>query len=34
MIDQPPELQLLYETAPVGLAFLSLDCRYLKITGI
>jgi PAS domain S-box-containing protein len=31
MIDQPPELQLLYETAPVGLAFLSPDCRYLQI---
>jgi PAS domain S-box-containing protein len=26
-----PELQLLYETAPVGLAFLSPDCRYLQI---
>jgi PAS domain S-box-containing protein len=24
-------LQLLYETAPVGLAFLSTDCRYLMI---
>jgi PAS domain S-box-containing protein len=31
MIDQAPELQLLYETAPVGLAFLSPDCRYLQI---
>jgi PAS domain S-box-containing protein len=31
MINQPPELQLLYETAPVGLAFLSPDCRYLQI---
>jgi PAS domain S-box-containing protein len=31
MTDQPPELQLLYETAPVGLAFLSPDCRYLQI---
>jgi PAS domain S-box-containing protein len=31
MIDRPPELQLLYETAPVGLAFLSPDCRYLQI---
>jgi len=31
MIDQPPELQLLYETAPIGLAFLSTDCRYLQI---
>jgi PAS domain S-box-containing protein len=28
---QPPELQLLYETAPIGLAFLSADCRYLQI---
>src|ERR1700720_1478005 len=26
-----PELQLIYETAPVGLAFLSTDCRYLMI---
>src|SRR3984957_9457186 len=26
-----PELQLIYETAPVGLAFLSVDCRYLMI---
>jgi PAS domain S-box-containing protein len=26
-----PELQLIYETAPVGLAFLSIDCRYLMI---
>src|SRR5262245_43848505 len=26
-----PELQLLYDTAPVGLAFLSPDCRYLQI---
>ncbi len=31
MIDRPPELQLLYETAPIGLAFLSPDCRYLQI---
>jgi PAS domain S-box-containing protein len=31
MTDQPPELQLLYETAPVGLAFLSPECRYLQI---
>jgi PAS domain S-box-containing protein len=30
-IDQLPELQLLYETAPIGLAFLSPDCRYLQI---
>ena len=26
-----PELALIYETAPVGLAFLSPDCRYLQI---
>jgi PAS domain S-box-containing protein len=26
-----PELRLLYETAPVGLAFLTPDCRYLHI---
>jgi PAS domain-containing protein len=26
-----PELQLVYETAPIGLAFLSTDCRYLLI---
>ena len=26
-----PELQLIYDTAPVGLAFLSLDCRYVHI---
>jgi PAS domain S-box-containing protein len=31
MTDQPPELQLLYETAPIGLAFLTPDCRYLQI---
>src|SRR6202023_454180 len=30
-VEQPPELQLLYETAPIGLAFLSPDCRYLRI---
>jgi PAS domain S-box-containing protein len=30
-VEQPPELQLLYETAPIGLAFLSPDCRYLHI---
>jgi PAS domain S-box-containing protein len=27
----PPELQLIYETAPIGLALLSTDCRYLLI---
>ncbi len=26
-----PQLQLIYETAPIGLAFLSTDCRYLLI---
>jgi PAS domain S-box-containing protein len=26
-----PELQLIYEAAPIGLAFLSTDCRYLLI---
>jgi PAS domain S-box-containing protein len=26
-----PELQLLYETAPIGLAFLTPDCCYLQI---
>jgi PAS domain S-box-containing protein len=28
---QAPELQLIYDTAPIGLAFLSPDCRYLQI---
>ena len=26
-----PELQLIYDTAPVGLAFLTPDCRYSQI---
>jgi PAS domain S-box-containing protein len=26
-----PDLQLIYDTAPVGLAFLTLDCRYAQI---
>lgn len=26
-----PALQLIYDTAPIGLAFLSPDCRYLRI---
>jgi PAS domain S-box-containing protein len=26
-----PELQLIYDTAPVGLAFLNSDCRYVQI---
>ena len=29
--EQLPELQLIYDTAPVGLAFLSPDCRYVQI---
>jgi PAS domain S-box-containing protein len=28
---QQPALQLIYDTAPIGLAFLSPDCRYLEI---
>lgn len=28
---QQPELRLIYDTAPIGLAFLSRDCRYLHI---
>ena len=28
---QQPTLQLIYDTAPIGLAFLSLDCRYIQI---
>ncbi|WP_213979320.1 PAS domain-containing protein [Sphingomonas sp. dw_22] len=32
-LDPPhePSLQFLYDTAPIGLAYLSLDCRYLRI---
>jgi PAS domain S-box-containing protein len=30
LVEQPA-LQLIYDTAPIGLAFLSLDCRYLQI---
>jgi PAS domain S-box-containing protein len=26
-----PELQLIYDTAPIGLAFLTCDCRYLLV---
>lgn len=29
--SRQPALQLIYDTAPIGLAFLSLDCRYLQI---
>ena len=29
--EPPPELQLIYDTAPVGLAFLTSDCRYVQI---
>jgi PAS domain-containing protein len=28
---QQPAVQLIYDTAPIGLAFLSPDCRYLQI---
>jgi PAS domain S-box-containing protein len=31
LVEQPPELQLLYDTAPIGLAFLTPDCRYVQI---
>jgi PAS domain-containing protein len=30
-LPQQPALQLIYDTAPIGLAFLSPDCRYLHI---
>jgi PAS domain S-box-containing protein len=37
-LNEQPTLQLIYDTAPIGLAFLSPDCRYLQInhhlTGI
>src|SRR6476619_7690240 len=29
--ERLPELELIYDTAPVGLAFLSPDCRYVHI---
>lgn len=29
--QQSPSLQVIYDTAPIGLAFLSPDCRYLHI---
>src|SRR5579862_8822722 len=28
---QQPALQLIYDSAPIGLAFLSPDCRYVQI---
>jgi PAS domain S-box-containing protein len=31
LLPRPPTLQLIYDTAPIGLAFLSPDCRYLEI---
>ena len=31
LLAQQPALQLIYDTAPIGLAFLSPDCRYLQI---
>src|SRR5262245_14164270 len=31
LYERLPELQLIYDTAPVGLAFLTLDCRYVQI---
>jgi PAS domain S-box-containing protein len=30
-LSDSPALQLIYETAPIGLAFLSTDCRYVMI---
>ena len=30
-LAQQPTLRLIYDTAPIGLAVLSLDCRYLQI---
>src|SRR6476646_3028785 len=31
LVSTLPALQLIYDTAPIGLACLSLDCRYLQI---
>jgi len=31
LFPRQPALQLIYDTAPIGLAFLSPDCRYLQI---
>src|ERR1700753_4067491 len=30
-LSSAPALQLIYDTAPIGLAFLTPDCRYLQI---
>src|SRR5262245_48406589 len=29
--ERQPELQLIYDTAPVGLAYLTTDCRYVQV---
>jgi hypothetical protein len=31
LFPQQPGLQLIYDTAPIGVALLSPDCRYLQI---
>src|ERR1700743_3583288 len=31
LFAEQPALQLIYDTAPIGLAFLSPDCRYVHI---
>jgi PAS domain-containing protein len=31
LFPQQPALQLIYDTAPIGLACLSPDCRYLQV---
>src|SRR5262249_29608511 len=31
LYEARPELQLIYDTAPVGLAYLTTDCRYVQI---
>jgi PAS domain-containing protein len=30
-LTEQPTLKVIYDTAPIGLAFLSPDCRYLQI---